>query len=80
MPSTHPHVFRGGDWLEPHKGDLHGQDGADDIQCRVSNIHTVGEAASDHEDEHMQGDDVDEEHITTPRGHLKETIPVSLAT
>lgn len=36
------------------------------------------EAAGDHEDEHMQGDDVDEEHIATPRRHLEKAKPPPL--
>lgn len=75
VANTHPHVFWGGDRLETHKGDLHGEDGANDIEGGVGNIDTVREAAGDHKDEHVQGDDVDEEHITTPWGYLRGATP-----
>lgn len=78
MASTYSHVFWGGDRLEPHKGDLHGENGANDIERGVGNIDTVGESAGNHEDEHMKGDDVDQEHVATPRGHLRETKSLSL--
>ena len=70
-PAYH-HVLGGLHWLEPDEGDLHGEDGADDVDGGVGDVDPVREAAADHEDEDVHGDEVDEEHVAAPRGHHVE--------
>ena len=71
--------------LEPDEGDLHGEDGADDVDGGVGDVDPVREAAADHEDEDVHGDEVDEEHVAAPRGdhvevgHGAEGRPVDVA-
>ena len=67
---SYPHVFGSGDWLEADEGDLHGENRSDDVEGAVGNVNAVGEATRDHQHENMEGNDVDEEHVATPRGNL----------
>ena len=88
MKISHQHVFRSLHWLEADEGDLHREDGADDVDGGVGDVDPVAdypyivyrilsvlpsslpvrEAAADHEDEDVHGDEVDEEHVAAPRG------------
>ena len=63
-------MLRGLDRLEPDEGDLHGQDGAESVDGGVGDVDAVRVSATDHQHEHMDGDQVDEEHVASPRGHL----------
>ena len=72
QPCAYHHVLGGLHWLEPDEGDLHGEDGADDVDGGVGDVDPVREAAADHEDEDVHGDEVDEEHVAAPRGHHVE--------
>ena len=102
---SYQHVLRSLHGLEPDEGDLHGEDGADDVDGGVGDVDPVAdypyivyrilsvlpsslpvrEAAADHEDEDVHGDEVDEEHIAAPRGdhvevgHGAEGRPVDVA-
>ena len=64
------HVFGGLQRLEADKGDLHAENGAEDVEGGVGNVDALVEASSDHEHEDVQGDEVDQEHVATPRRHL----------
>lgn len=57
-------------YLETNKRDLHGQDGAQAVDCAVSHIYTVGETACEHQHQDMKGYKVDQEHVATPRRNL----------
>lgn len=63
-------------YLEANERDLHGEDGSQAVDGAVGHVDTVGEAASEHEDQHVEGDEVDQEHIATPGGHLQTDIRV----
>lgn len=67
-------MFRSGDWLESYKGNLHRQNGSNDVQCGIGNIHPMGESSSHHQGKDMEGDDVNQEHVASPRGDLGERI------
>lgn len=60
-------------YLETDKRDLHGEDGSQAVDSAVSHINAVGESASEHQDKHMEGDQVDQEHVATPGGNLHTT-------
>lgn len=62
------HVFGGLNRLEADERDLHGEDGTESVDDRVGDVDLVGEAAGDHEREHVKRNQVDEEHVATPRG------------
>ena len=70
--------------LEPDERDLHRQDGPEGVDCGVRHVDAVGEAAADHEDEDVDGDQVDEKHVAAPGGdHVEvgqgaERAPVDL--
>lgn len=57
-------------YLETNKGDLHGEDGAQAVDCAVSHVYAVGESACEHQHQDMEGDQVDQEHVATPGGNL----------
>lgn len=59
-------MFRRGDRLESYKRNLHRQNGSNDIQCGIGDIHPMGEPPSHHQSKDMERDDVDKEHIATP--------------
>ena len=59
-------MLRGLDRLEPNEGDLHRQDGAESVDGGVSDVDPVRVAAADHQHEHVDGDQVDEEHVASP--------------
>ncbi len=63
-------MFGGLDGLEPDKGDLHAQDGADAVHDRVSNVDFVVEPSANHKGEHVHRDQIDQENITSPGGDL----------
>lgn len=64
--NTHAHVFRCGDRLESNKGDLHRQNGSNDVQRGISNVHPMGEPPRHHQGKDVEGDDVNQEHVATP--------------
>ena len=57
-------------YLETNKRDLHGQDGAQAVNCAVSHVDAVGESSCEHQDQDVEGDKVDQEHVATPGGNL----------
>lgn len=63
-------------YLKADERDLHGKDGSQAVDSAVGHVNTVGEAAGEHEDQHVEGDEVDQEHIATPGGHLQTDIRV----
>lgn len=54
-------------YLEAHEGDLHGQDGAEAVHGAVSHVDAVGESSGEHQHQYVQGDQVDEENVASPR-------------
>lgn len=56
--------------LEANKGDLHGEDGSQAVDCAVGHVDPVGEAPCEHQHQDVQGDEVDQEDVATPRGDL----------
>ena len=67
-------MFRRIYWLEPDKGDLHGQKGSNGVNGAVSNVDTMGKPSCSHQGEDMKGDEVDQEHISSPGRHLSGFI------
>lgn len=63
-------MFASPDRLEADEGYLHGEQQADDVEHRVADEETLGEAAHDQQQEHMERDQVDDEHVTTPCWYL----------
>ena len=57
-------------YLEAHEGDLHGEDGSQAVDGAVGHVDAVGEASGEHEDQHVQRDEVDKEHVASPGRHL----------
>ena len=57
-------------YLETNKRDLHGEDGAQAVDCAVSHIDSVRESAREHQNQHVEGDEVDQEHVATPGRNL----------
>lgn len=53
--------------LESDEGDLHGQDGAQAVYGAVSHVDAVRESPGEHQHQDVQGDQVDEEHVASPR-------------
>lgn len=51
---------------------LHGHDGAQDVEGGVGDVEARGEAATHQKGEHVDGDDVDDEHVATPGCHHVE--------
>lgn len=60
-------------YLETHEGNLHGQDGAQAVDCAVGYIDAVREPACQHQNQDMKGDEVDKENIATPGRYLEES-------
>lgn len=57
-------------YLETNKRDLHGEDGAQAVDCAVSHVDAVGESAGEHQNQDVKGDKVDQENVATPGGNL----------
>lgn len=57
-------------YLETNKRDLHGEDGAQAVDCAVSHVDAVRESACEHQNQDVEGDKVDQEHVATPGGNL----------
>lgn len=57
-------------YLETNKRNLHGEDGAQAVNCAVSHVDAVRESACEHQYQDVQGDEVDQEHVATPGGNL----------
>ncbi len=66
-------MLRGLDGLKSDERNLHGQDCADRIHGGVRNVDAMGEATADHQHKHVQGNEVDEEHVAAPGRHLQST-------
>ena len=64
------HVFRTLDWLESNKGDLHRKDRSQRVHGAVGDIDAVGETSCQNQRQDMQWDQVDQEHISSPRRNL----------
>ena len=64
------HVLRGLNGLEPDEGDLHRKDGAEGVDGGVRDVDPVGVPSADHQDENVNRNQVDQEHVTAPRRHL----------
>lgn len=58
--------------IKAHEGNLHSQDGAQNVEGGVGNIQTMWITTNDHHQDNVDGDNVDDEDITTPRGHHVE--------
>lgn len=54
-------------YLKSNKGDLHGEDGAQAVNCAVCHIDPMREAAGEHEHQHVKGNEVNQKHVSTPR-------------
>lgn len=68
---THPQSANPpGAHLEANKGDLHGEDGSQAVDCAIGYVDPVGEAPGEHQHQDVQGDEVDQEDVATPRGDL----------
>lgn len=63
-------MFTGADRLEADKGYLHGEQQAEDVERGVAREQAVGVAAHDKQCEHMQRNEVDDEHVSAPRRDL----------
>lgn len=57
-------------YLETNKRDLHGEDGAQAVHCAVSHVDAVRKSACEHQNQDVEGDKVDQEHVATPGGNL----------
>lgn len=64
-------MLAGLDRLEADEGHDHGREGADDVEGAVGNVQARRVPAHEDEDKDMQGNQVDDEHVATPRGHLR---------
>lgn len=56
--------------LETHEGDLHGKNGAQAVNSTVGYIDPVGETSCEHQHQYMKRNQVDQEHIPSPRRDL----------
>ena len=71
--------------LETHKGDLHGKNGAQAVDSTVRHVDPVGETSCEHQHQYMKGDQVDQEHVTSPgrdlgqdeKGHFLSALLVT---
>lgn len=59
-------------YLETNEWNLHGQDGAQTVDCAVGHIDAVRKSACQHQNQDVKGDEVDEEHIASPGRYLRE--------
>ena len=59
-------MLRALDGLEAYESNLHRQNGSQDVNGAVSDVHSVREAASQDQSQYVERDQVDEEDITTP--------------
>ncbi len=57
-------------YLKTNKRDLHGEDGAQAVDCAVSHIDAVRESACEHQNQDVERDKVDQKHVATPGGNL----------
>ena len=64
-------MLGGLDRLEPDEGDLHGAEESDDEERVVRHVDPLTESVHEDEDEDVQRDQVDDEHVAAPRGNLK---------
>lgn len=64
------HVLAGAYRLEADERDLHGEEEAEDVEGRVAGEEAVGEAPHDEQGKHVQRDQVDDEDVAAPGGHL----------
>lgn len=65
------HVFAGADGLEADEGDLHGEQQPEDVEGGVAGEQSVRVATHDEQSEHVQRDQIDDEHVASPRRHLE---------
>ena len=61
---------RSGPHLEANKGDLHREDGSQAVDRAIGYVDPVGEASGQHQHKNMQGDEVNQKDVATPRGDL----------
>lgn len=66
----HPPLTQSRAYLETHKGDLHGENGAQAVNSTVGHIDPVGETSCEHQHQYVERDQVDQEHIASPRRDL----------
>jgi len=62
------HVLAGANRLESHEGDLHGEQQSEDIEGAVAGQQARGVPTHDEQHKDVQGDQVDDEHVASPRG------------
>mmetsp|Transcript_17093 Transcript_17093/g.65164 ORF Transcript_17093/g.65164 Transcript_17093/m.65164 type:complete len:372 (-) Transcript_17093:541-1656(-) len=60
------------DHVEAYERHHHCAHASDDVEDAVRDVQAAGEAARDHEGEHVNWDHVDDEHVASPRGHHVE--------
>lgn len=56
--------------LEANKGDLHREDGSQAVDGAIGYVDPVGEASGQHQHKNVQGDEVNQKDVATPRGDL----------
>lgn len=59
-----------GPHLEANKGDLHREDGSQAVDGAIGYVDPVGEASGQHQHKNVQGDEVNQKDVATPRGDL----------
>ena len=64
------HVLAGPNGLEAHEGHLHREHQAQDKEGGVGHVDAGGVAAHQQQHKHMQRDQVDDEHVASPRRYL----------
>lgn len=70
------------DDVEAHEGNLHRQNGSQDVERGVRDVQSVrvpsyrstslGNPTNQHHEDHINGNDVDDEHVASPRRHHVE--------
>lgn len=64
--------------LKANEGDLHAQDQTKDEECGVCRVDSVRETTHEQEGKDVQRDEIDDEDVTAPCGHLS-TFNIHLA-
>lgn len=66
------HVLARLDGLEAYEGNLHSENGAEDVEGGVGGVESGGESSDADEDEDVQRNEVDDKNIPAPRGNHVE--------
>lgn len=62
-------MFAGFDWLKANKWNLHGEQQSHDVERRIRDIDPRAVSLHDHQNEHVQWNKIDDEHIASPGRH-----------